>query len=326
MKNLLFLVATAMLSLLVSCNQEAKVSEGEVTAYACPMKCEGDKTYDAAGKCPVCGMNLKPVSVAAKAVIEYEMQFATTPASPASGAASQLVFTPKIKGNEAAPVPLDEVHGEKLHLILVSKDLDWYNHLHPEYQSDGSYVVSETFPNGGEYTLFADYTPSGGDNQVQRYSVTVSGAPKAMKTFNAQSLTTQTDNYSVTLQPSEGKFLTNNTNHIGVQVMQNGKPVTDFEEVMGAKGHLVIISGDGQNYLHVHPDEVDGKLDLHTSFDQPGLYRAFFQFQTNGKLHTSYFTLDVKEGKPGELKDHDHGHDHGDHDGHDHGSHEGHEH
>ena len=28
-------------------------------AYVCPMKCEGDKTYPEAGKCPKCGMNLK---------------------------------------------------------------------------------------------------------------------------------------------------------------------------------------------------------------------------------------------------------------------------
>ncbi len=28
-------------------------------AYQCPMKCEGEKTYNAAGKCPKCGMDLK---------------------------------------------------------------------------------------------------------------------------------------------------------------------------------------------------------------------------------------------------------------------------
>jgi len=27
--------------------------------YACPMECEGEKTYDEEGKCPVCGMDLK---------------------------------------------------------------------------------------------------------------------------------------------------------------------------------------------------------------------------------------------------------------------------
>ncbi len=29
------------------------------SVYQCPMKCEGDKTYNKAGKCPVCNMNLK---------------------------------------------------------------------------------------------------------------------------------------------------------------------------------------------------------------------------------------------------------------------------
>jgi len=32
--------------------------------YACPMKCEGDKTYAEAGKCPVCEMYLKEIAMA----------------------------------------------------------------------------------------------------------------------------------------------------------------------------------------------------------------------------------------------------------------------
>ena len=30
--------------------------------YKCPMGCEGDKTYDTPGNCPVCNMKLVPVS------------------------------------------------------------------------------------------------------------------------------------------------------------------------------------------------------------------------------------------------------------------------
>jgi len=29
--------------------------------YQCPMKCEGDKTHDAPGNCPICNMHLAPV-------------------------------------------------------------------------------------------------------------------------------------------------------------------------------------------------------------------------------------------------------------------------
>ena len=38
---------------------------GDLTAevrYQCPMDCEDGKTYEAEGKCPVCKMDLKPVS------------------------------------------------------------------------------------------------------------------------------------------------------------------------------------------------------------------------------------------------------------------------
>ncbi len=39
-------------------NQVAK----DTVVYKCPMKCGGDKTYDKAGKCPVCNMNLKAMA------------------------------------------------------------------------------------------------------------------------------------------------------------------------------------------------------------------------------------------------------------------------
>ena len=33
----------------------------EHAKYQCPMKCEGDKTFDEAGDCSVCGMELKEI-------------------------------------------------------------------------------------------------------------------------------------------------------------------------------------------------------------------------------------------------------------------------
>ena len=43
-----------------STNQKSKAHKQkmEQMKYSCPMKCEGDKTYDKAGKCPKCGMDL----------------------------------------------------------------------------------------------------------------------------------------------------------------------------------------------------------------------------------------------------------------------------
>ncbi|CAG4990517.1 hypothetical protein DYBT9275_00546 [Dyadobacter sp. CECT 9275] len=39
-----------------------QVAEGR--KFACPMRCEGDKTYAEAGKCPVCKMELQEVALA----------------------------------------------------------------------------------------------------------------------------------------------------------------------------------------------------------------------------------------------------------------------
>jgi len=45
-------------------NTHSKANQKEVAeneSYFCPMHCEGDKTYDQPGDCPVCGMHLIPV-------------------------------------------------------------------------------------------------------------------------------------------------------------------------------------------------------------------------------------------------------------------------
>lgn len=73
MKTKIKIIASLMLLaaafLVTSCNntseskkinteQTEQVSEAK---YQCPMKCEGDKTYDEPGKYPKCGMSLEEV-------------------------------------------------------------------------------------------------------------------------------------------------------------------------------------------------------------------------------------------------------------------------
>ena len=54
-------------SVLTSCGNQENAQKSEKTTqveeYQCPMKCEGEKTYDKPGKCPVCGMRLKKVKI-----------------------------------------------------------------------------------------------------------------------------------------------------------------------------------------------------------------------------------------------------------------------
>lgn len=38
-------------------------SDAMAAVYQCPMQCEGDKTYDEKGSCPVCKMDIKEIEL-----------------------------------------------------------------------------------------------------------------------------------------------------------------------------------------------------------------------------------------------------------------------
>lgn len=50
-------IVFAMSFIMYSCNS----SKSDGAKYYCPMKCEGEKTYDKPGSCPVCEMDLEIV-------------------------------------------------------------------------------------------------------------------------------------------------------------------------------------------------------------------------------------------------------------------------
>ena len=44
-------------------NNQHKSKEQQETKYQCPMNCEGNKTYNQPGECPVCHMQLVVVGI-----------------------------------------------------------------------------------------------------------------------------------------------------------------------------------------------------------------------------------------------------------------------
>jgi hypothetical protein len=241
---------------------------------------------------------------------QYEMRFAA-PAATIAGGEVVLVFTPKIKGNEGASVPLDVQHEKKIHLIVVSDDLAWFEHIHPEYQPDGSYVAKTRFPHGGKFTLFADYKPTGADHQVEKIALDVSGTAVNAKIWtSAKTSITTPDGYAVSLESELGKFVDKGETHVIVKVRKGGKEImaSQLENYLGAKGHAVVISADGEKrYLHIHPGMEADRLHLAASFGKPGIYRGWLQFKHEGNLQTADFVLNVIEGM-GEMSENGHTH------------------
>lgn len=278
-----------------STKTEAMATHGADHIYACPMHPEvvgkeGDE-------CPKCGMKLEHNDNAG-VPSNVKMQFTTNPATVNPNEEVTLSMIPKLKDNDKEQVALDVEHEKKIHLIVVSDDLSYFDHIHPEINADGNYIVKHKFPFGGKYTLFADYKPSGANHTVDNLTVDVKGNTPAAKKYSGDQLVKDVDGFTVTLTPEGGKFVTKSPMHISGAVTKDGKPVdpNTMENYLGAKAHMVVVSLDEKKYLHVHPGVENGKFDLHTTFDKPGVYRGWIQFQTDGKIHTSDFVINVTEG------------------------------
>ena len=92
--------------------------------------------------------------------------------------------------------------------------------------------------------------------------------------------------------------------HFFLHRLKNGKEIdaTTLEDYLGAKAHMVVISLEDKEYLHVHPDVANGKFDLHTTFKKPGIYRGWIQFQAEGTVHTIDFTMNVTAGSAADIQ------------------------
>ncbi len=203
----------------------------------------------------------------------FDLRVTTQPDQPQPGRPCQLDFEIFDKTLQKRVSDLEIQHEHPLHLIIVSRDLSFFDHVHPEPRPDGTLSLSYTFPHGGDFLLFADCIPKGQAGQSFRVPVTAEGpAPQVVpliesvyETMHAGSRDILFFNQPMILapgQPSRLRFV----------LFSQEKGLSDLEPFLGCFGHCVIVSEDGSYYLHTHPDDhqhggASGKSA--SSYDEP---------------------------------------------------------
>ncbi|MDV3124440.1 hypothetical protein M1247_05915 [Mycobacterium sp. 21AC1] len=187
-------------------------------------------------------------------------------------------------------------HEKALHLIVVRRDLVGYQHVHPVLDAAGTWSVPLDLREGGDYRVFADFVPAGGDGQTLGADLHVAGDYRPRPLPPADTTTT-VDGYTVTLHgapvPGEPAELT-------LSVSRDGRPVTDLQPYLGAYGHLVALRAADLAYLHLHPMGEPGDpatpagpdIGFHTTFASAGEYRLFLDFKHEDVVRTAEFTLE----------------------------------
>lgn len=198
-----------------------------------------------------------------------------------------------------SPVQQFEIAHEKLmHFIIVSKDLTYFEHIHPEYQENGVFKVTTKFPTGGDYTLFAEFVPKSQDQPVVKSDrVAIIGESEAPAPLEVDTkLIKEVANKEVSLQFGHlmaGMDLELTYSFRDVNTKQS---ITNLQPYLGALGHVIIISEGAEGYIHVHPMESKAtgpEARFVANFPESGTYKIWGQFKHNGKEFTVPFTVEV---------------------------------
>ncbi|MFD1956436.1 hypothetical protein ACFSL6_20190 [Paenibacillus thailandensis] len=193
----------------------------------------------------------------------------------------------------------DTTHEQKQHLIIVSSDLSYFSHIHPVFKGDGLFEVETVFPTGGEYTLIADFVPSGGSAMHRMTVAEVSGAEAASVPLEPQTQWNATVDGMKAALTFDGKLKAGRETTLSYELAdaETGEPVTDLEPYLGEIGHVVILSQDAEQYLHVHPLEDQGsgpEAKFMTNFPSPGVYKIWAQFKRSGEIVTIPFVVEIE--------------------------------
>ena len=267
--------------------------------YTCPM--HADVIADDPGKCPKCAMTL--VRTKRPEAADFDVSLRTRPSLINAGQASRLVFNIHHPKSGATVKDFHIVHEMPFHLFVVSQDLNYFAHMHPRQQADGSFVVETSVPKPGAYFVYSDIFPVGGVPQVVFGNLITAGyhddlfsARAVIKPDEVLSRKVESTRFALTLDPRvpvAGKKLTLTYR---ITDLKTGEPVRDLEPYLGAGGHTLILSEDARDYVHSHPAQstAGSEVSFEAFLPRAGRYRIWSQFQRHGKVITVPFTIEVK--------------------------------
>ena len=219
----------------------------------------------------------------------------------------------------------ETVHERQYHLFVISQDMEYFQHIHPEQQPDGTWTIDVTLPKAGYYKVLSDFLPGGGASQfIARPLVTAGYAgdlagdsahlvPDTMLTKTVDDITATLSLRSAdvrrrALRPSQvspDRHRDRAARHRSADLSRRVRAHAHHERGHGGLRPLAPArhprrpDDDGGPPQFLIPPGADleklrGGPDV--TFEglmpKPGRYRAWTQFRRNDKVHTFAITFD----------------------------------
>jgi hypothetical protein len=278
--------------LLLCCVVAAVLCAQQAIEFTCPM--DRDVRSKTPGKCPRCGMTLV---ANLPEPIQYPVDLSVDPTQIPCGREITLEFRVR-DPKTGAPVRQFEIVHEKLfHLFIVSQDLQYFAHVHPEFGGDAVFRLRTTLPKPGTYRLLADFYPTGGTPQLTPKTITTAGyetpLEAAIPRLAPDLAPKDAENLRAELKLDPPQPLAGKKTMLFVHLT----PAEGLEKYIGAWAHLLAVSNDLVDTIHDHPFIANGGPDMQFNifFPREAVYRVWIQFQRKGVVNTVAFTIPVTE-------------------------------
>jgi hypothetical protein len=241
------------------------------------------------GKCSRCGMKLV---TEIPDPVEFHMEVAVTPDPPKAQVTSHLKFDIHDPRKTGPAEKFEIVHEKPFHAFVVSRDLQFFLHDHPILESN-AFHYDIVFPKPGMYRILGDFYPEDATPQLIASTVFVAGEEAPFKALKRDYSVKASENLTVEFstippQPIAG---------VNTQLRFTRSPAEGIEKYLGVWGHMLAVSDDLIDMMHVHPSIADGGPEVlfNVVFPRVRTYRIWVQFQRNGIVNTAHFDIPVKE-------------------------------
>jgi hypothetical protein len=232
--------------------------------------------------------------------IEYPVDLSIDPLVPHPNELTRLTFGLVDPRTDRPVRNLEIVHEKLYHVFVVSQDLSFFLHTHPERQGDEDFHLDVRLPKPGMYRVLSDFYPSGATPQLITNTLFVSGNAAAVDRTPIQAdlspKTTENARVELSLSPPHVVARTD------VSMMFRVTPDQGVETYLGAWGHMLAASADLVDMTHNHPiaasDSTGGAekdIQFTMAFPRAGVYRVWVQFQRLGVVNTVAFNVPVDD-------------------------------
>ena len=227
-------------------------------------------------------------------------------------------LTITIKETSGATPRLELADDALLHVVAVSRDLNWHEHAHPQEVSDGRFEAPLTFPEDGQYVFFLEFQPAGSNSETSRVEWTLGSRRMARRSLRLTPADRSLGAYTIQLA-SSGALHADSWSALTFHVARSGTPVRNLD-ARAALGGLLIVDEDANDLVSSHstieevqggvragthatlhpfvPDDIHLRqplgpdLTFHAKFPRPGRYKVWTEFVAGkDKLMTDFVVI-----------------------------------